>query len=606
MTQGEIEKIGYPAAKIFTDLEIRIMKDIVRRIKINGFSTATADWQITRLQQLGNSEEDIKGWIKGALGASEEEMERIFSDETYKEYMGHERAYELFGKEQIPFEKNESLQNLIEATKKQLALEFQNMANSMGFAIRDPYGKIMYTPLLEYYRKTLDNAVIDIKSGAFSYQQVLERTIKEMTASGIRWINYDSGWHNRVDVAVRRAVLTGFRQVQGKMNEQVAEDLNTDSYEVTYHVGARPSHQSWQGKVYTKQELEEVCGLGTVTGLHGANCYHDYRPFIPGVSVRTYTDEQLARMAEEENTPKDYYGKQYTTYEALQQQRKMETAMRATRQQIQLLKEGEADPTSITLKKAKYYGQMQNYQNFSEKMKLPMQKTRIYQDGLKGNFSDKRAYDKIQAAKSGKGHVLKVGGNAAIRNTNTKVSYNPQKSYKIKVDTYPEKVNNGLSEAIKSVAQKGTENGYEHMYLVDLLSGELSYYETNNLPNEVGYDFWKYLSENKDKKFAFVHNHNTDSSFSETDMRTLLTTEQIPIMIAARNDGVIYIAERGKELLKSGWFDSLYQEDIAALNHKVKDGTITLSERAKQREMLIVDKLLRDYTKGGGLIEYDE
>ena len=107
-------------------------------------------------------------------------------------------------------------------------------------------------------------------------------------------------------------------------------------------------------------------------------------------------------MIKEENTPKYYNGKQYTTYEALQQQRKLETSMRKTRQEIQLLRDGESDETAITLKKAKYYGQMQTYEAFSKKTGLPLQKQRIYQDGLKGTFSDKRAYDKIQDAKAEK------------------------------------------------------------------------------------------------------------------------------------------------------------------------------------------------------------
>lgn len=402
MTQGEIEKLGQKTAQIFSELELRIMSDIVRRIKINGFSTASVDWQFTRLQQLGKSEEDIKKWIQEALEVSDEEIERIFSEETYKQYMTHGRAYEIYGLEQIPFEKNVQLQHLIEATKKQISLEFNNMANSMGFAIKGPDGDIAYSPLLNFYRSTLDNAVIDIQSGAFSYQRVLERTIRKMTASGVRWIDYESGWHNRVDVAARRAVLTGFRQVQGHINERVAADLETDYYEVSYHVGARPTHQPWQGKVWSYRELESVCGLGTVTGLHGANCCHDYSAFIPGISIRTYTDEQLEQMIAEENTPKEYNGKQYTTYEALQQQRKMETSMRRTRQEIKLLQDGESNDAGITLKKAKYYGQMQTYETFSKKMGLPLQKQRIYQDGLKGTFSDKRTYDKIQAAKEAK------------------------------------------------------------------------------------------------------------------------------------------------------------------------------------------------------------
>ena len=134
------------------------------------------------------------------------------------------------------------------------------------------------------------------------------------------------------------------------------------------------------------KELIEVCGLGTGPGLLGWNCRHDYKPFISGISSRTYTDEQLAQMLEEENTPREYNGKKYTTYEALQQQRKMERNMRAQRQKIKLLQEGGAGEKEIILAKAKYQGQVHTYKDFSEKMKLPEQMNRINQDGLRGKF----------------------------------------------------------------------------------------------------------------------------------------------------------------------------------------------------------------------------
>lgn len=391
MTQGEIEQLTVKTENIFSELEIRIMSDIVRRIKENGVSTASADWQISRLQQLGMSEKQIRTWIQKALEASDKEMDHIFSDEAYREYYGHARAYKLADLQQIPFEQNTFLQQLLEVTKQRLESEYRNIAGSMGFAIRDPAtGKIRSAPLMEYYRSTLDNAVMDIHSGAFDYNTVLRRTINQMTASGIRYIEYDSGHRDRVNVAVRRAVLTGFRQVQGKINEQVAAELGTDQYEVSYHVGARPTHQPWQGKVWSMQQLKEVCGLGEITGLKGINCYHDYRPFPPG-SVRTYTDKELTQKLKEENTPREYNGKQYTTYEALQQQRKMERGMRAQRQKIKLLQEGGADPNDIILAKAKYQGQMQTYKDFSEKMGLPEQKARIMQDGLRGRFMPTKA-----------------------------------------------------------------------------------------------------------------------------------------------------------------------------------------------------------------------
>ena len=383
MSQGSLEGIPIPFEKAVSDLEMRIMADIVRTIRVNGFSTAKSDGQIRRMVQLGESEESIKKWIREALEITDEELEKIFSDVVYEQYYGYKRIYDTFGIKQIPFARNIELQALLAAVKVQTRAEFRNITNSMGFALRNPgTGSIYNSPLTEFYRDTLDGAVMDIVSGSVSYDVALSRAINAMTNSGLRTIYYDTGHSNRVEVAVRRAVMTGFRQVQGKINEQVAKDLGTDYFEVSYHIGARPEHQVWQGRVYSYEQLQSICGLGSVTGLHGANCYHDYNAFIPGISVRNYTDQQLEEMMEEENTPKQYLGKEYTAYQALQKQRQMERGMRKTRQDIRLLEAGETSKDSVTVKKARYQVQMQQYKAFSKAIKLPEQMPRVYQDGL--------------------------------------------------------------------------------------------------------------------------------------------------------------------------------------------------------------------------------
>lgn len=105
---------------------------------------------------------------------------------------------------------------------------------------------------LKTYGRSLDKGMMDITSGMFDYNTVLKRTVKEMTNSGLRFIDYSSGWHNRVEVAARRAIMTGFNQVVAQVNESNAEKLGTEYFEISYHTGARPTHQTWQGRVYKK------------------------------------------------------------------------------------------------------------------------------------------------------------------------------------------------------------------------------------------------------------------------------------------------------------------------------------------------------------------
>ena len=382
---NEIEAVSMAFDKPMREMEIQVMQDIIRRIKINGEITRAADWQIHRLREFGIAQSDIEKAIKDNLNLSDSEIHDMYDKVVKSGYARDESLYKAVGKEIIPLKDNFGLQQLLTAVSMQTAGEIKNISQSLGFDVRQPTGKLKFKPIAEYYQSTLDNAIMGIASGVFDYNTVLKRVVSEMTNSGLRTVDYATGWSNRVDVAARRAVMTGISQLTAKVNEDNASKLDTDMYEVTWHSGARPSHQIWQGKWYTRKQLETVCGLGTVTGLCGANCYHDYYPVIPGVSEPTYTKEELAEMNRQENIPVEYNGKQYTKYEALQRQRRLETTMRAQRQQIKLLKEGGANEDDIINARCRYRGTSQEYTRFSKTMNLPQQRERVTVDGL-GNI----------------------------------------------------------------------------------------------------------------------------------------------------------------------------------------------------------------------------
>lgn len=374
------EKLSRQIEKNYSDLEMRIMEDIVRRIKKAGEITSTADWQINRLRILWNSSEDIEKMLKETLDASYPQMFELYDKVIDWEYVRNKDIYEQINAEFIPYEENEELQQITNALIQQTDGDLQNITQSLGFYLDYGGGKPVLTPLAEVYQKYLDAACMDIVSGAFDYNSVIRRVVSQLTNSGLRQIDYVSGRANRVDVAARRAVMTGITQLTGYISDMNAEKLGTEYYEVAWHAGARPTHAVWQGRVWSKEHLVTVCGLGTVTGLEGANCYHERHPFIPGISERNWTDEWLKNKNREENTPKAFNGKEYTLYEAKQKQRQMETAMRAQREKVQLLQSGGADPDDVMLARAKYQGQLNEYSRFSRKMGLKEERERIYYD----------------------------------------------------------------------------------------------------------------------------------------------------------------------------------------------------------------------------------
>ena len=373
-------KLASKIASRYQDLEERIMQDIVRRIMKAGEITSTADWQINRLRILGYSSVDIEKEIKKALNASYPEMFELYDKVINWEYVRNKDIYEQINAEYIPFEENGQLKQITEAIIDQSFDDLENVTNSLGFYLDYGNGQKVLTPLSQVYTKYLDAACYDIVTGAFDYNSVLRRVVTQLTNSGLRQIDYSSGRANRVDVAARRAIMTAVSQITGKISEYNAQKLGTEYFEVEWHAGARPTHAVWQGRVWSKEQLYSVCGLRTVTGLLGVNCYHTYHLFFPGLSERNWTDDWLEEQNRKENEPREFLGKEYTLYEAKQRQRQMETAMRAQREKVKLLQAGGADQDEVILHKAKYQGQLNEYSRFCRKMSLTEERERIYLD----------------------------------------------------------------------------------------------------------------------------------------------------------------------------------------------------------------------------------
>ena len=397
----ELELFPKNIEEIYAGLENDIMNDIIRRIAETGEITRTADWQLNRLYNMGADNTDIKKHIQEALNLSDTEIEQLYSDTLREGYLRDESLYQAVGQEFIPFEENMALQQLIEATKQQTAKQLKNITRTMGFAVKQPNGRKTFKTVDDYFKDTMDNAVMHVLNGTFDYNSIIRKVTDEMTRSGVRSINYDSGISTRIDVAARRAILTGVNQVTSKISSDNMQKLDTEFVETSWHSTARPTHQVWQGRVFywdranpNAEKMEagvlyksfiRETGYGEVDGLCGANCRHTFYPFIPGISVRTYTDEQLEELNSQENEKKEYNGKEYNKYEATQYQRRLETSMRKYRQDINLLKQsGLADDSDeVIAARCKYQTLSRKYSDFSEKMGLREHRDRVNVDGLK-------------------------------------------------------------------------------------------------------------------------------------------------------------------------------------------------------------------------------
>ena len=141
----------------------------------------------------------------------------------------------------------------------------------------------------------MNMAYLQVSSGAFSPDQVVENAVSQLVKEGLDWIDYKSGTHRHLDTSIRQALRTSINQTALKCQDQNFEALGGNLVEVSSHLGARPSHSQWQGKIYWRKEqyknysnFEEATGYGTITGLGGVNCRHSFFPYFPGLSTKSF------------------------------------------------------------------------------------------------------------------------------------------------------------------------------------------------------------------------------------------------------------------------------------------------------------------------------
>lgn len=335
LTPQQLQNIPENIIQLYRDLEEFIIDDIARRIAKTGQLTETAKWQLERAKDL--SMDNIEKEILKTLELANKEVEETLKQSALTSVQAENKIYEEAVKKQIKIKGNSNLEKLLEAAIKQTKGELKNISQSLGFA-QIINGKIVYKDIAKFYQDSVDLALMQVNSGVLNSNEAIRQAIKKLADSGLRTVDYENGWSNRVDVAVRRAVVTGSNQMCHKMTELTMKELECEFVETTAHAGARPDHQEWQGQVFCYKgksdkypDFVEKTRYGYGDGLGGYNCRHSFYPFFPGISKRAYSEEHLNNIDPE---PFEYDGKTYTYYEALQRQRKLETNIRQKKREL--------------------------------------------------------------------------------------------------------------------------------------------------------------------------------------------------------------------------------------------------------------------------------
>ena len=357
------------------------------RVEVMKMLRADKDYQMAVAENTMAYKREVQQIINNTVESAKEAGETLTAEAGDMAWNNDLSMWEQQGED---LTKPNSLSKFVKASSLQTSGALRNLTKTMGFKNT----ALGTTGVMDMYQREMDLALIKVSTGAFSFDQAVKDCVHRLAQSGLRSIDYESGRSYQLDVAARMAVRTGMSQLSGKITEENLKNSNHDLVITTQHMGSRPDHAVWQNKVFSYSgkskkypDFIKETGYGTVTGLKGANCTHDFYPYWEGASI----------IPEDIKEPdlRTIGGKTYTYYESTQKQRQMERQIRATKREIEATKSIGGDAQDL---QNKLRGQMADYKSFSKAAGLKERDNRLRVES--GTFILKRKKSKVADHKS--------------------------------------------------------------------------------------------------------------------------------------------------------------------------------------------------------------
>lgn len=461
---------------LYQQLEDEVIGDIARRVKKTGRYTETAELMAKSMVEQGFSADKIRAEVMKVLRADKDyQMAVAENTKAYKQevqdiidktvakakVLGDELVAEagdmawnndlsMWEKHGEDLTKPNSVDNFIKASSAQTVGALKNLTKTMGFK-NTAFGN---TGVMNMYQREMDLALIKVTTGAFSYDQAVNDCVHRLAQSGLRSIDYANGRSYQLDTAVRMSIRTGMSQLSGKITEENLKESGHDLVITTQHMGSRPEHAVWQNKVFSYSgkskkypDFVKSTGYGTVTGLKGANCTHDFYPYWEGASI---IPEDI-----KEPDPRTIGGKTYTYYESTQKQRQMERQIRATKREIEAQSAIGGDTAEL---RSKLRVKSSEYRQFSEAAGLKVRDNRLRVESASSDLKSTKAYQ----------NAVNMKNAGALSN---KTDPFGRKREKHAISYYEEIRNRRSDYVIKriskngGVSEKAAKNIYEHVFV---------------------------------------------------------------------------------------------------------------------------------------------
>ena len=310
--------------QLWQQVEEQILRDVALRISKMEALTPTANWQLWRYQQTEALRNDVVKLLSKYTGKSEAAIRKLLLQAATEAMEREDAIYYHYDMEPTPFEESAALNNLLDAGARQTCGTWQNITATTANTVTGAF------------ERTLDAAWLKVSTGAFDYKTAVKQAVDSL-ADDMPMVTYPSGHTDSIEVAARRAILTGVNQTAGKLQVARADEMGVEFFETTAHGGARPSHAEWQGRQFHRggavdykgkhyPDFEAATGYGTGAGLCGWNCRHTFFAVFPELGdPPQWTQEQLESLNARNI---EWNGKKYTAYEISQMQRARERNVR--------------------------------------------------------------------------------------------------------------------------------------------------------------------------------------------------------------------------------------------------------------------------------------
>lgn len=557
-------------------VEDEILQDVARRIGKMGTLTETADWQLWRYQQTEAVRENVVKLLAKYSGKSEATIRRLLKEAATEAMEREDAIYYHYNLEPTPFEESAALNNLLNAGARQTCGTWRNLTATTANTVSGAF------------ERTLDVAWGKVATGAFDYKTVVKQAVDSL-ADEMPEITYPSGHTDSLEVAARRAVLTGVNQTAGKLQEARMDEMNVEFVETSAHGGARPSHAEWQGRRFHRggavdylgkhyPDFEQATGYGTGAGLCGWNCRHTFFAVFPELGdPPTWTEESLQELNARNI---EYNGKLYTQYEVNQMQRARERNVRKWKKRYLAESAAGSDTTdsAVRLKAAR-----QSLSEFAKATGWRVDSARV-------------SVPKFGRSEASKASAQARKASSTYSSLNTKAKpVTMQSIANIKAFS---------CDTLDAAGQQQLKNAHKRLLMVaskqreNVEVGRVFDIKMKPMTKDIiGLSGGHSVQlPNPDVPYIAIHTHPACGNFSNGDLRQFVRNSNLKLLTALGHDGHIYAIEKTSAFEESSAKQVIRQMDCAI--DKLLKSTLTDEQVLEKAEGVISD-CIKELQKNG-------